>query len=73
MNRRQQQKKARRECWLVFGLLQPTLMVLFAYLGGNNIDSLWSCGALVLAVTLGFTFPFLLMKEFHYQLGYGWD
>jgi hypothetical protein len=67
------QKQERRQSWLLFGLLQPLLLVLFALLGEGDFNSPFSCAALILAVTLGFSIPFLLISEMYYQLGYGWD
>ena len=67
------QKKDRRESWQLFGLLQPLLLVLFALLGGEDPNSLFSCAALILSVTFGVSLPFLLISEYFYQLGYGWD
>jgi len=67
------QRAERRQCWQVFGLLQPLLMVLCILLGNNDPNSLWSCAGLLLAVTFGISFPFLLYQEYFYQLGYGWE
>ena len=70
--RKQRQQKERRECWLLFGVLQPLLMILLVMLGDNDPNSLFCCAGLLLAVTFGLSFPFLLLCEWEYQAGYGW-